>query len=203
MIEESDEMIERVADALRPLPRVNDEAKARVLLAVAAERERDRETALRSVTRRARARWAASGAGLIAAGALAATLVLRVGSPDAAVPASDAIAPSALPAAAATLASATDASMDVVAVPVQLVFRAPEATRVAVVGDFNGWSKGANTMTRDSASGLWNATVLIRPGRHVYAFVVDDSVWQRDPRAVSAPDADFGRAGSVLLVGKP
>jgi hypothetical protein len=58
-------------------------------------------------------------------------------------------------------------------------------------------------MTRDPASGLWSETLALRPGRHVYAFVVDDSVWMRDPRTPAADDADFGRPGSVLLVGRP
>jgi hypothetical protein len=54
---------------------------------------------------------------------------------------------------------------------------------------------------RDSASGLWSISLALRPGRHVYAFLVDDTVWVQDPRAMEAPDADFGRPGSVLLVG--
>jgi hypothetical protein len=58
-------------------------------------------------------------------------------------------------------------------------------------------------MTRDQASGLWSQTLALRPGRHIYAFVVDDSVWMRDPRTPAASDADFGRPGSVLLVGRP
>jgi hypothetical protein len=28
-------------------------------------------------------------------------------------------------------------------------------------------------------------------------------VWMRDPRTPAADDADFGRPGSVLLVGRP
>jgi 1,4-alpha-glucan branching enzyme len=74
---------------------------------------------------------------------------------------------------------------------------------VHVVGDFNEWDKEQAAMVRDSASGLWSATLMVRPGRHVYAFVVNDSIWRRDPRAAAAPDADFGRPGSVLLVTRP
>jgi hypothetical protein len=58
-------------------------------------------------------------------------------------------------------------------------------------------------MQRDEASGLWSVTVTVAPGRHVYAFLVDDSVLTRDPRAPVANDADFGRPGSVMLVGRP
>jgi 1,4-alpha-glucan branching enzyme len=101
--------------------------------------------------------------------------------------------------------AARDAANDADAArqPVQLVLRAPNASSVRVVGDFNEWDRERAPMTRDAASGLWSVTLSLRPGRHVYAFVVDDTVWMRDPRATAAPDADFGRPGSVLLVGRP
>src|ERR1041385_6940013 len=41
------EWVDRVVEALRPLPDVDESAKARLLVAVAAERERDRERASR------------------------------------------------------------------------------------------------------------------------------------------------------------
>jgi 1,4-alpha-glucan branching enzyme len=87
--------------------------------------------------------------------------------------------------------------------PVELVFRAPAAHRVSVVGDFTAWDSHRAEMTHDAASGLWSVRLALTPGRHVYAFLVDDTLWVRDPRAPVAPDADFGRPGSVLLVGRP
>jgi 1,4-alpha-glucan branching enzyme len=86
---------------------------------------------------------------------------------------------------------------------VQVVLRAPAAQHVSVVGDFNAWDTHADAMSRDPVTGLWSHTLALRPGRHVYAFVVDDSVWMRDPRSPEAADEDFGRPGSVLLVGQP
>ncbi|MDQ6634273.1 MAG: glycoside hydrolase family 13, partial [Gemmatimonadota bacterium] len=71
------------------------------------------------------------------------------------------------------------------------------------VGDFTGWDPDSAEMMRDAASGLWSVTLPLTPGRHVYAFLLDDTLWVRDPRAPAAPDADFGRPGSVLLVGRP
>ena len=85
----------------------------------------------------------------------------------------------------------------------QVVLRAPAARSVSVVGDFNSWDSDADAMSRDAATGLWSRTLALRPGRHVYAFIVDDSVWMRDPRSPAAEDKDFGRPGSVLLVGMP
>jgi hypothetical protein len=201
--DEQDEMIERIAGRLRPLPDVDPAARARVLVAVAAERERDRDRE-RVARRRPRVlRWVAAGA--LAAGLAFSVLLVGRGRDTGAV----AVAPvqSAAPAVApgasvpAVLATAGDASA--ARRQVQLVFRAPAAKRVNVVGDFTGWDPAQAAMTRDPDSGLWSVQLMLTPGRHVYAFLVDDSVWVRDPRAPAAPDADFGRPGSVLLVGRP
>ena len=201
MIDERDEMIDRVVGVLRPLPLVDDSAKARVLVAVAAERERAREDAVRRGTRRGAGRWIA-GAAVLAAAALVGTFLLRApqrttGIATSLATTSDTVSSARL----ATRDAATEA--EGIRQQVQLVFRAPSASSVRVVGDFNAWDKERAPMTRDAESGLWSVTLSLRPGRHVYAFVVDDSVWMRDPRATAAPDADFGRPGSVLLVGRP
>jgi hypothetical protein len=197
VIDHGDELIDAIADVLRPLPRVDDTAKARVLIAIAAQREREREASRRRTT------WRRSYAWVVAAGAAAAAVFFAVLASEA--PPTDAKlasqpAEAAAPAATRLAASTPNAET---LVPVQLVFRAPAAARVRVVGDFNEWDKERLPMTRDPETGLWSVTLTLRPGRHVYAFVVDDSIWVRDPRAVSAPDADFGRPGSVLLVGQP
>ena len=203
MHDETDQTIVRIAAALRPLPDVEPAQKARVLVAVAAERERARAARVRAVRG-----WRVAGAlgGLAAAGLLASLWLREPTSPD-----SSTVAAAKAPSVAAKT-SATEASTDarlvrdaagVVLQPVQLVFRFPAARHVSVVGDFNGWDAHANTMTRDPASGLWSQTIALRAGRHVYAFVVDDSIWMRDPRTPEASDADFGRPGSVLLVGQP
>ena len=201
MHDETDETIERIAAALRPLPEVDPAEKARVLVAVAAERERSR-TARLGAARRWR-RMGATGA-LLAAG-LVAAVWLRGRGADA--PRTVATVPSTpTPTAAAPNSVQAQLARDAAGVtlkPVQLVLRAPDASKVSVVGDFNGWDAHANTMTRDPASGLWSHTVALRPGRHVYAFVVDDSLWLRDPRSPQAEDQDFGRPGSVLFVGQP
>jgi Carbohydrate-binding module 48 (Isoamylase N-terminal domain) len=201
--DEQDEMIERLVARLRPLPEVDSAAKARVLVAVAAERERDRERRS-AARRRARVlRWSAVGA-LAAAAAFSAFMLGRDRGASVALDRrAVAVAPDPdlLPNAATQLVS-RDAGVTALQ-RVQLVFRAPAAHRVSVVGDFTGWDATRAVMTRDSGSGLWSVSLALAPGRHVYAFLVDDSVWVRDPRAPAAPDADFGRPGSVLLVGRP
>lgn len=99
------------------------------------------------------------------------------------------------------VASVESRKAEEVPIQVQFVLDAPRATRVAVVGDFNAWDGAANRLVRDSASGVWSAIVPITPGRHVYAFLVDDSVWTLDPRAPKAKDADYGTQQSVMIVG--
>ena len=200
MTDEQDEMIERISARLRPLPDVDPAAKARLLVAVAAERERDRERAAR---RPGVIRWVAGG--VLAAAMVSSAFVLgrdRASVAPAAESTRTAVAAAATGVGGATLAS-RDANDAPALRPVQLVFRAPAARRVSVVGDFTGWDPSKAVMSRDSDSGLWSVSLALPPGRHVYAFLVDDSVWVRDPRAPAAPDADFGRPGSVLLVGRP
>lgn len=202
MTEERDVMLDQIVSALRPLPSVDDAAKARVLIAVAAERQREREDAARRAARGGRRRWTGAAASLAAAAALAAVLLRSPAPAPAVAPAAVASAPEAS-GGARLAASDVGADADAVRQQVQLVFRAPTASSVRVVGDFNAWDAERAPMNRDEQSGLWSVTLSLLPGRHVYAFVVDDSLWVRDPRAPAAKDADFGRPGSVLLVGRP
>ena len=203
MHDETDETIIRIGAALRPLPEVDPAQKARVLVAVAAERERSRERRVRI----ARTWRLVAGAVLVAAAGLVAAVWLRVPGRTSSVASGSQLKPA--PVATTTADSAPpgarlarDAKLAGYK-SVQVVFRAPSAHRVSVVGDFNAWDAGADAMTRDPATGLWSHTLAVRPGRHVYAFIVDDSVWMRDPRSPEAVDEDFGRPGSVLLVGQP
>ena len=98
-------------------------------------------------------------------------------------------------------AAATDA--DSKPILQQFVFDRPQARRVSVVGDFNTWNPTSAVMTRSSDGGLWSAIIPITPGRHIYGFMVDDSLFTLDPRAPKARDADLGTEGSVVIVGRP
>lgn len=205
MSDEHDETIERIAATLRPLPEVDPSAKARVLVAVAAERAEARERGAPHAW--PYARWSAAIVGLAAAAAFA-TFSLRDGRGTRGSRGVSATRAPATPGASSqggsALPSARSASTDAGTLqPVQLVLHAADARHVSVVGDFTGWDERRAAMTRDPASGLWSITLALPPGRHVYAFLVDDSIWVRDPRAPVAADADFGRPGSVLLVGRP
>ena len=80
----------------------------------------------------------------------------------------------------------------------QFVLFAPEAGSVSVAGDFNGWDPGATPLVRRGE--VWTVTVSLEPGRHVYSFIIDGEEWVPDTDAPRAPDDEFGRPSSVLLL---
>jgi hypothetical protein len=98
-------------------------------------------------------------------------------------------------------AAASRRALQEAPVKVQFVLDAKRARSVAVVGDFNAWDRRATPLERDSATGVWSALVDVRPGRHLYAFLVDGTVWTLDPNAPRAKDSDYGTEQSVMIVG--
>lgn len=86
---------------------------------------------------------------------------------------------------------------------VRFVLIAPQASKVSVVGDFNGWDSRATPMSSQGADGTWTVYVPLEPGLHTYSFVVDGSHFVPDPAAPIAPDDGFGHPSSVVLVRKP
>jgi hypothetical protein len=85
---------------------------------------------------------------------------------------------------------------------VRFVFVDSGAASVALVGDFNEWTKGATELKRSGAPGVWTVSVALTPGRHEYAFIVNGSRWVADPLALKSSD-DFGTESSVIRVGSP
>ncbi len=77
------------------------------------------------------------------------------------------------------------------------------AKAVAIVGDFNGWDAGATPMRPRNGQNSWSAQVELKPGRHVYAFVIDGTRWLVDPLAPQVSDAGFGPSNAVLVEGGP
>jgi hypothetical protein len=85
---------------------------------------------------------------------------------------------------------------------VTFVFRAPGASRVSLVGDFNGWDPEATPLGRSTLGDTWIAQVPLERGLHAYAFVIDGSDWAADPSAPLAAEASFGRRNSLVVVGE-
>jgi len=140
--------------------------------------------------------------GLGVAGALAATILLAVSLRDA----RPAVAPpmGEMPASATAPASAGQVALaqapTAIVQTVQFVLRAPRATTVTLVGDFNDWDTASTPLQR-AAGDMWTVTIPLTAGRYTYTFVVDGKRWVADPSAPRAPADDFGQASSVVTVG--
>jgi len=197
-----DPMLQRAIDELRQLPPLDRDAVRRVVAAAAAARLNAADEPV-FVERVARGRsirvWSAIG--MAAAAAVVGFIARGQWRTNDDVATTVSATSSAAP--ATTLQST--ASNDAESKPIlqQFVFDNANARRVSVVGDFNTWNPTSAVMTRSSNEGLWSVIIPVLPGRHIYGFMVDDSVFTLDPRAPKAKDADLGTEGSVVIVGRP
>lgn len=198
---ERDPVVRRAIDELQRMPAADADAIRRVVTAAAAARvapSDDEVAAVHTRTRRVPI-WAIGG--IAAAAAFVGYVVSGAhrANTETTVIAANQPAATTLPSDIQPVANTGDA----LPVPHQFVFSSRRAHSVSVVGDFNGWNPGRTPMTRASDGDLWAVTLPIMPGRHMYAFMVDDSVYTLDPRAPKARDRDLGTDGSVAIVGKP
>jgi hypothetical protein len=193
---ENDPTVRRAVDELRRLPPLDRDAVQRVVRAAAEARVTPADDPL-IVAPRGRSIRLWSAIGMAAAAALVAWVVGR----GTVTPSVDTVAVAPPPASsqAQLVASGKTEALPILQ---QFVFENAKARSVSVVGDFNKWNPAANVMKRTS-EGLWSVMVPIMPGRHVYGFMVDDSVFTLDPRAPKVRDPDLGSEGSVVLVGRP
>jgi hypothetical protein len=80
---------------------------------------------------------------------------------------------------------------------VEFPFRDPGATRVFLVGDFNGWDPSRTPLAGPDGEGRWSVEVPLGPGVWRYAFVVDGT-WIRPPDAPRYEEDGFGGQHGVL-----
>jgi hypothetical protein len=204
-MDERDELIERAARALRTLPPANALATARIVASVRARAARAPSRLTLVVEWMREPTLSLASAGFLAAAALVIGFVARgaIAAIGGSVPVSTTAQAPAPPATSVPLLAAA-ARNEVRAVPVAMAFfEGRDAKQVSVVGDFNNWDASASPMQRVGADGAWTATVLAKPGRHVYGFLVDGATLVADPRAPPARDLDFGGRSSVLMVVSP
>jgi hypothetical protein len=207
--ERDDEMIERMAAALRHPVYLDPAFDARVMARVRVEGRGSRvEETLPALPTRAW-RWFARPrtvrvspiAGLAAAAAIAAVVALgrtTLGERK------EVFAPVAVndsPRNDTPRVRAVPSTLDPRPSPlVQFVLVAPDARGVSLVGDFNDWDVAATQLRPAAAGGVWTIEVPLAPGRHRYAFVVDGKRWLADPAAPRAVDDDFGTPSSVVTI---
>jgi Glycogen recognition site of AMP-activated protein kinase len=192
VLDDNDGRIEQIAHELKRAERVSSSFDTRVMRAVRSLPRHARLTIWSRLTTPQRISVTPLSWGLIAASllifALAATRAVLVEE-------------STNPAKPITTALFAGPSKKQTPQAVQFVLVAPDAKKVAVVGDFNGWdAKHAGYQAHHSGGGVWSVTASLPVGHHRYSFVVDDSLWVADPSAPRAVDNDFGVTNSAIIV---
>lgn len=197
---EQEPTVRRAIDELRRLPALDRDAVQRVVQAAAIARVSPADADPADLPRGRSIRvWSAVGIATAAAVAGFAIGGLVLSRPSTvAAPSVASVVPES---GVQTIPVARNAS-ELAPIPQQFVLEQADARRVSVVGDFNNWNPKANPMLRD-ASGIWSVILPVVPGRHVYGYMVDDSVFTLDPRKPTTRDPDLGGEGSVLMVGRP
>jgi 1,4-alpha-glucan branching enzyme len=76
------------------------------------------------------------------------------------------------------------------------ICNAPQATRVSLVGDFNGWNPTTHLMHK-TPDGAWLIRVELKHGHHRYAFMVDGQM-VLDPTAMGVTRDDHGQRVSLI-----
>jgi len=105
-------------------------------------------------------------------------------------------APAAGAAAAATAATAVTSTGNGSSASFQ--YEDAKAKAVAVVGDFNDWNKDKTPMTLEN--GVWKCSVSLKPGKHEYKFVVNNTDWITDPKCPETVADKYGGRSSVIEV---
>jgi hypothetical protein len=76
---------------------------------------------------------------------------------------------------------------------------APQASKVSVTGNFNGWDHDSRQLRRRK-DGVWWTNLRLSPGTYEYKFVIDDQHWQEDPANPQRVLNEHGTFNSVREV---
>lgn len=74
------------------------------------------------------------------------------------------------------------------------------ARRLAIAGDFNGWSPQATPFKRNEQLDVWEACIPLKPGKYHYRLVADEK-WMNDPHNTRIESNPFGQVNNVVEVG--
>jgi hypothetical protein len=198
-----DPLVHRAIEELRKLPPADASAIQRVVAAAAAARltpSDDEAPMLAPYRVRPRRVW--SMVGLAAAAAVVGFVVRGAWKPSSPV-ASEVVATATASSQAAPIRGVSVNERESMPVLHQFVFNDRRAHRIAVVGDFNRWDPASALMNRSPDGEMWSVTLPITPGRHMYGFMIDDSLFVLDPRMPKARDPDLGAEGSIVIVVRP
>lgn len=81
---------------------------------------------------------------------------------------------------------------------IRFTFYSQKARKVAIAGDFNGWSPVADQLFDREGNGLWSIVLPLPPGRYEYKYVVDGDRWIPDPANPDRERDGFGGYNSVV-----
>lgn len=111
-------------------------------------------------------------------------------------PAAKAVAPKKAAPAKTVAAPAPKASAELV----EVVFErySPNSGAVDLVGSFNDWKLGKNSLKRDK-NGVWSTKLKLKPGSYEYKYVYDGMSYEPDPDRQQVP-GPFGSANNLLVV---
>jgi len=73
-----------------------------------------------------------------------------------------------------------------------------EAEKVSLVGAFNDWNKDATPMIKED--NIWKCTVNLKPGKHEYQFVINETDWVVDPKSDENVENKYEGKNSVIEV---
>jgi hypothetical protein len=192
-----DPVVDRAVDELRKLPPVNRDAVSRIVAAAAAARvspAADDDVVAMLPRRRP---WGLTIG--LAAAALVAGFMLR----GAFTQTPERPTMGVRPMVPMAVTPATAGDPESMPIPTAFTLESGAANRVSLVGDFNGWNPATTRLVRQPGTNMWSAVTPIKPGRHVYAFMIDDTILVLDPRASRAKDPSLNVDVSVVMVGKP
>lgn len=198
MIDERDELIERAARALSAMPATRAGAVARVLMAVRANQARPLPIWKRAARRFEDTSVSAKAVAFLMAASLVIGFFARGTISEDLIPMMN-----GWDGPGVALQSVANVPTESRPVPVAVGVELANAKTVSVVGDFNGWDPSVTPMQRVGTDGPWSATVLAKPGRHTYAFMVDGTTLVADPRAPRVKSVDFDGDASVMMVRTP
>jgi 1,4-alpha-glucan branching enzyme len=77
---------------------------------------------------------------------------------------------------------------------------APEAQKVALVGEFSNWNKGCNAMKLNKYGNFTTTLELPKGKEYRFRYLVDDNYWVNDWRADEYVRNPFGGDDSVVIV---
>ena len=83
---------------------------------------------------------------------------------------------------------------------IRIIFYSPEASSVALIGDFNDWGQRDVTFAQSSYRGIWEFSMTLKPGVYHYNMLVDGEKWVANPKSASLVPDGFGGYDSVLVV---